>query len=562
MSMIHKNEKFQKVKEAWQKARQKYADKIKPKPNLSGISVKSVYTPEDIEDPEDIESVDLATMPGVYPYTRGLYPDGYLLTPWMQQMVFGYGTCEETREKMERLVEEGMEGYFGHKVFNVVYDIPTMYGIDADHPEAEGNVGQCGAHLSTIEDYEELIRGWDLETSNFSLITGDNCLPGLALIAAAAQKQGKSIDVLHGNSMNWYPRIAVQDIPSWEPKYGFALMGDLIKFCSENIPAWNTTNIFMYGLSEAGATPLQELAYGLAWGKSAIDVGKNAGLEPDQFVGRLGFQVGIQMNFFEEIAKLRALRRMWAQITSDAGCTKPKNMHARVHVHTSGHVLTAQQPLNNTARITMQIMAAVLGGVQSIHSCSYDETIGIPTELSHRTSLRSQQIMMWESGLREVADPLGGSYYLEWLTDKIEKEAWEIYNQLEARGGYMKGLSDGSIKRDIDNSAYHTKQKIKSGERVIVGQNSYVTDEKEEHQPFRVDYEIEKKAVERLRAFKDKRNQQEVDSVLQTLKETCYKFKEGEGSLMPVLIEAAGKGATNGEMMGVMKEAFGWVVTE
>jgi len=508
MSNQDTRENFKKAKEAWEKRRAKYAEKIKPKANLSGIPIKSVYTPE------DIESLDLGTMPGVYPFTRGLYPDGYALTPWMQQMVFGYGCIDDTRKRMETLVEQGMEGYFGHKVFNVVYDIPTMYGIDADHPEAEGNVGQCGVHLASPEDYDELIRGWELETTNFSLITGENCLPGLAHIVAAAERRGKSPDFLRGNSMNWYPRIAVQDIPSWEPKHGYALIADLIKFCTKNLPAWNTTNIFMYGISEAGATPVQELAYGLAWGKSVIDAGKAAGLEPDRFVGRLGFQIGIQMNFFEEIAKLRAHRKMWAKITKDAGCTRPQCMHARVHIHTSGNVLVAQQPLNNTARITMQIMAAVLGGVQSIHSCSYDETIGIPTELSHRTALRSQQIMMWESGLRDVADPLAGSYYVEWLTDRIEQEAWKLFNEVEERGGYMKGLEEGWIKRAIDDSAYERKRKIKSGELPVVGVNRYVTEGKEEHQPFRIDYEIERKAIERIKAFRNKRNQEEVDKAL------------------------------------------------
>jgi len=556
MNIIFNVGKFQKIKEAWEKARAKYADKIKPKPNLSGIPIKTVYTPEDIQD------VDLATMPGVYPFTRGLYPDGYALTAWMQQMVFGYGACEETRKKMETLVKEGMEGYFGHKVFNIVYDIPTMYGIDADHPEAEGNVGQCGVHLATPEDYDEIIRGWELETTNFSLITGDNCLPALAHIVAAAERRGKGPDSLRGNSMNWYPRIAVQDIPSWEPKYGYALMRELIRYCSKHMPAWNTTNIFMYGISEAGATPVQELGYGLAWGKSVIDVCKQGGLEPDKFVGRLGFQVGIQMNFFEEIAKLRAHRRMWAKITKDAGCTRPQCMHARIHVHTSGNVLVAQQPLNNITRIAMQIMAAVLGGVQSIHSCSYDETIGIPTELSHRTALRSQQIIMWESGLRDVTDPLAGSYYIEWLTDRIEKEAWKIFNDVEERGGYMKGLEEGWIKRAIDDSAYERKKAIKSGKFPVVGVNKYVMEEEEEYEPFRVDYEIERKAIERLRAFKAKRNQKEVDNALAALRTACMEFREGRGELMPVLIEAARKGVTNGEMMETMRGAFGWVVME
>jgi len=559
MAAESEQKRFSEQKEAWERERSRYAHKIRPRPNLSGVPIKSVYSRE------DTEGLSLDAFPGVYPFTRGLYPDGYALTPWMQQMVFGFGTIEETRAKMETLVAQGMEGYFGHKVFNVVYDIPTMYGIDADDPEAEGNVGQCGVHLCTAEDYDELIRGWELETTNFSLITGENCLPGLAHIVAAAERRGKPPDALRGNSMNWYPRTAVQDIPSWEPKLGYALMTELIRYCTEHMPAWNTTNIFLYGISEAGATPVQELAYGLAWGKSVLDAGKAAGLEPDRFAGRLGFQVGVQMNFFEEIAKLRALRKMWARITRDAGCAHPKSMHARVHIHTSGNVLVAQQPLNNTARITLQIIAAVLGGVQSIHSCSYDETIGIPTELSHRTSLRSQQIMMWESGMRDVADPLGGSYYVEWLTSRIEEEAWKLFDELEKRGGYMKALSTGWIKQTIDRSAYATKQAITRGALPVVGVNRYVMDRDETAeipQPFRVDHVVERRAIERLRAFRKKRSQPEVDRALDGLKNACQALKNGEGPVMPALVEAARKGVTNGEMMRVMREAFGWEVAE
>ena len=556
MTDIKSSEPFQAAKAAWEKGRRRYVDKIKPKKNLSGIDIKTVYTPEDVAD------IDLATMPGVYPYTRGLYPDGYALTPWMQQMVFGYGTVEESRAKMEKMVAEGMEGYFGYKVFNMVFDIPCMYGIDSDHPEARGNVGQCGCVMCSVEDFDEIMRGWDLKTTNFSWITGDNCLPALALACAAAERQGAPISDLHGNSMNWYPRIAVQDVPSWEPRWGYALMGDLMKFCTTNIPAWNTANIFMYGLSEAGATPLQELAYGLSWGKSVIDAGVNAGLAPDSFVGRLGFQIGIQNDFFEEVAKLRAHRRMWAKITKDAGCTKPQCMHARVHIHTSGNVLTAQQPLNNTARITMQVMAAIMGGVQSIHSCSFDEAISIPTEVSHRTAIRTQQIMMWESGLRNVADPLAGSYYLEWLTDKMEKEAWEIYNDLESKGGYLKGLEEGWVKKAIDDTSYQRKQAVKTGKWPVVGMNMYTTEEEEAYKQFKIDLSIEKKAIHRLKAFKAKRNQQEIDQAINDLKKACAAFKDGKSDLMPALVEAARKGVTNGEMTAPMRDAFGWYVCE
>jgi methylmalonyl-CoA mutase N-terminal domain/subunit len=549
-------DRFEANKIAWAERRARYADRLRPAKTLSGLPVKTVYTRDDVVDS------DLDELPGVFPFTRGLHPDGYALTPWMQQMVFGYGTIEETRQKMEKMVAEGMEGYFGHKVFNTVYDIPCMYGIDADHPEAVGNVGQCGVHMSTGDDYDELIRDWDLESTNFSMITGDNCLPALALLAAAVERRGEPLAKMHGNSMNWYPRIAVQDVPSWEPKWGYALMIDLIKWAMENAPDWNPVNIFMYGLSEAGATPVQELAYGLAWGKSIIDAGLAAGLAPDEFIGRLSFQIGCTVNVFEEAAKFRAHRRMWAKICRDAGATKPSNMHARVHVHTSGYVLTQQQLMNNNARITLQTLAAVLGGVQSIHTCSYDEAVGVPTEASHRTALRTQQILMWESGLRDVADPLGGSYYIEKLTDDMEAAAWEIYDDIEASGGYLHGIETGEIKRNIDNQSYEMKTLINSGELPVVGVNRYVSEEQENYEPFRIDESIEEKAKARLSGYRAKRDDAAVSDALSEVRAACDALKDGSGPLMPALVNAARKGATNGEMMVPMREAFGWFVSE
>jgi methylmalonyl-CoA mutase N-terminal domain/subunit len=556
MSDSKRSEKFDQVLGAWEKVRERYKDKLRPNKTLSGIPLKTVYTQDDVRDS------DLDEMPGVHPFSRGLYPDGYALTPWMQQMVFGYGTIEETRKKMEDMVAEGMEGYFGYNVFNVVYDIPCMYGIDADHPEAESNLGQCGVHMSTGDDYDELIRDWELEKSNISMITGDNCLPALALLVAAAERRGKEPAALRGNSMNWYPRIAVQDVPSWEPKWGYALAVDLIKWATKNAPAWNTTNIFMYGLSEAGATPVQELAYGLAWGKSIIDAGLAAGLDPDAFIGRVSFQIGCTQNLFEEVAKFRAHRRMWAKLCKDAGCKKPSNMHGRVHVHTNGYILTQQQVLNNNARITLQALAAVLGGVQSIHTCSYDEATSIPTEESHRVALRTQQILMWESGVRNVADPLAGSYYVESLTDQIEAKAWEIFDEIEANGGYRAGLESGDIKRAIDNSSWEIKQNINSGKQVVVGLNKFQSESLDQVEPFRVDMAIEKKAKQRLEVYKAKRDQVAVDTALANVALACQSLKDGDGELMPALIDAARAGATNGEMMVPMREAFGWFVSE
>jgi methylmalonyl-CoA mutase N-terminal domain/subunit len=553
---IEERATFEWAKEEWARRRARYADKLRPEHTISGLPLKTVYTQD------DVPAERAADMPGVFPYTRGLYPDGYALTPWAQQMVFGYGTIEETRTKMERLVAEGMEGYFGHKIFNVVYDIPCMYGVDADHPEAKNNLGQCGVHMSTGDDYDELIRDWDLETTNFSMITGDNCLPALALMVAAVERRGEPVASLHGNSMNWYPRIAVQDIPSWEPKWGYALMIDLIRWAIEHAPKWNTANIFMYGLSEAGATPVQELAYGLSWGKSILDAGIAAGLDPDAVAGRLGFQIGCTVSLFEEVAKFRAHRRMWARLTQEAGCVKPASHHARVHVHTSGYVLTAQQLLNNNARITLQALAAVLGGVQSVHTCSYDEAVGVPTEASHRTALRTQQILMWESGVRQVADPLGGSYFVEQLTDQMEAEALEIFTELEERGGFLRGIETGEIKRAIDNSSYELKMKINSGEFPVVGVNRYASEIEGGYEPFRIDHALEDKARARLDAYRGRRDGAATTAALADLAVACEGLKAGTGPVMPAMIDAARAGATNGEMIAVMREAFGWFVSE
>jgi methylmalonyl-CoA mutase N-terminal domain/subunit len=339
-------------------------------------------------------------------------------------------------------------------------------------------------------------------------------------------------------------------------------MIDLIRWSGKNAPHWNPANIFMYGLSEAGATPVQELAYGLAWGKSIIDAGLAAGLEPDEFIGRLSFQIGCTVSLFEEVAKFRAHRRMWAKLCKDAGVQKPSNMHARVHVHTSGYVLTAQQLLNNNARITLQALAAVLGGVQSVHTCSYDEAVGVPTEQSHRTALRTQQILMWETGLRNVADPLGGSYFIEQLTDDMEEEAWAIFDEIESKGGYLAGIESGEIKRAIDDSSYEMKKKVNSGEIPIVGVNRYMTDEPENYEPFKVDPVIEQKAKDRLDEYRAGRDEAAVKQALDDVVAACEALKAGTGELMPALVDAARAGATNGEMMVPMREAFGWYVSE
>jgi methylmalonyl-CoA mutase, N-terminal domain len=521
--------------------------------SASGLPLKTVYAPEDREGKDHSRIGD----PGSYPYTRGLHATAYNRTPWMMQQVLGAGVSEHTREIMDRLVEEGMEGYFGHPVFNVVFDNPTKGGIDPDQPEAKGHVGIGGMSLSHLDDVRRLAKDLPLDKINLSMITGDTCLIALAMYVVAAEERGYRPDQLRGNSMNWLLKSFCVDNPDFPPRNAQKLVVQLIRYATENMPYWNTTNLSGYLIREAGSSAVQELAFTLAWGISTIEACVEAGLDVDAFAPRLGFQIAFHNDFFEEVAKLRALRRMWATILRQRfGAQNPKSMLARVHIHTAGDTLLAQQPMNNTVRVALQTLGSVMAGVQSIHTCAYTETVQIPTEEQARLALRTQQIILHESNVPKVADPLGGSWYVEELTDQVEQAAQGLLDEIDRKGGFVAAIESGWVKSQIVDELLRTHQAIDSGQLVRVGLNKYQVDEAPESRPdfFTIDPEIEQGAIRRITEWKRNRDQDAVRRALEAVRTTAAE----DAYLVPAVMEAVKAHATQGEIMDVLKEVYGW----
>lgn len=519
----------------------------------SGLPLKTVY------DESDREGKDLSHIgqPGELPYTRGLHATAYNKTPWMMQQVLGAGLAEHTREIMDRLVAEGMEGYFGHPVFNVVFDNPTKGGIDPDQPEARGHVGIGGMNLSHLDDIRRLVDGLPLDQINLSMITGDTCLIALAMYVATAEERGYSPDQLRGNSMNWLLKSFCVDNPDFPPRNAQKLVVDLIRYCTENMPKWNTTNLSGYLIREAGANAVQELAFTLAWGIATVEDCVKAGLDVDEFAPRLGFQIAFHNDFFEEVAKLRALRRMWATILRDRfGVTNPKAMMARVHIHTAGDTLLAQQPLNNAVRVAFQTLGSVMAGVQSIHSCAYTETVQIPTEEQARLALRTQQIALHETNVPKVADPLGGSWYVEELTDQVEDAAQSLLDDIDRKGGFVAAIESGWVKGQIVDQLVETHDAIDRSELVRVGLNKYVSEEASESRPdmFTIDPEIEREGVRRITEWKQNRDDDAVQQALGAVRRAA----ENDDHVMPHVLQAVKARATQGEIMDVLKDVYGW----
>jgi methylmalonyl-CoA mutase N-terminal domain/subunit len=520
--------------------------------SASELPLKPYYTPEDREG----TSYEQIGDPGAYPYTRGFHATAYNKTPWMMQQVLGAGLAEHTRAIMDRLVAEGMEGYFGFPVFNVVFDNPTKGGIDPDRPEAKGHVGVGGMNLSHIDDLRRLVKGLPLDKINLSMITGDTCLIALAMYLVAAEEYGYGPEQLKGNSMNWLLKSFCVDNPDFPPRNALKLSVQLIKYCTEHMPYWNTTNFSGYLIREAGCSGVQELAFTMAWGIATIEECVKEGLDVDDFAQRLGFQIAFHNDFFEEIAKLRALRRMWAKVLSERfGASNPKALRARVHIHTAGDTLLAQQPHNNIVRVALQTLGSVLAGVQSIHSCAYTETLQIPNEEQGRLALRTQQVVLHETSAGKVADPLGGSWYLEDLTDRVEAAAWDILDQIDGMGGFIPAIESGWVKGQIVDELFKTHEKIDSGDLVRVGLNKHVVDAPETRPDvFRIDPAIEQEAVDRITAWKANRDQQEVQERLDAVRRAA----EADGQLMPAVMEAVKAKATQGEVMDVLKDVYGW----
>ncbi|MCC6867830.1 MAG: acyl-CoA mutase large subunit family protein [Burkholderiales bacterium] len=520
----------------------------------SGLPLKPAYFPHDVA-ALDFQSIGA---PGIFPFTRGLYAAQYQFMPWANQPVIGYGLPEETRRRMDYLQSQGMTGYFGNTFYNLVYDLVSHEGIDPDHPAAEGRVGQCGMAVYTREDNARLFDGLPLDKMNVVHISYYENLPVLAHYLAYARRRGVPWEKLGGNSMNWYYQSAYTGMTCFPPKAGMDLAAEIVSFCAKRMPKWNTVNIFGYGMEEAGSTAVQEVAFSVAAG---IDYARNCiakGLEPDEFLHRFGFQISQANDFFEEVCKIRALRRIWARKCHELGARDPRSMHVRIHTHTSGAVLTAQQPVNNLIRTTLHAFGAALAGVQAMEVSTFDEALAIPTEHSATMALRVQQIIQEESGITRVADPLGGSYYVEALTNQIEAAAIAIIDAVEKRGGYHK--CHDYVREQIEASAVRWRDQVDMKERMLVGVNKYQSDDVQDVEVFKVNPDSERIAIERIQALRATRDRARWEAAMAQLEEATIRFNTGEiGVLLPAMIDASDADATTGELMGVLKKHLGWM---
>ncbi len=527
----------------------------------SGLPLEPCYFPHDIAE------LDFAAIgaPGAYPFTRGNLPASYQLMAWANQPVIGYGLPEHTRERMELLAEQGMVGYFGNRFYNLVYDLVSHEGLDPDHPAARGRIGQCGMAVYSANDMARLFDGMDLTQMNVVHITYYQVLPALAQYIAYAGRRGVAPAELRGNSMNWYHQSAYVGMSAFPPAQGLKLAVELIGYCTRHMPRWNTTNFFGYGIEEAGGTAVQEVGLMLAFGIELARACLATGLEPDRFLPRFGFQIAQANDFFEEIAKIRALRRLWAITMHERfGAKDPRSMHVRIHTHTAGAVLTAQQPLVNLIRTALHALGAALAGTQAMEVSAYDEALAIPTPEAATLALRVQQVIGEETNVGAVSDPLGGSWYVESLTDQIARAALELAGEVEAQGGYVEAQQRGWIRAQIEASADRWRAQVDSGERRVVGLNCHRVEEEPAVPIFRVDPEVERIAVGRIREHRAARDEARWKQAMAGFERAAERFAGqevadlGEAELMQAAVEAARADATTGEMMGVLKSALGW----
>jgi len=494
--------------------------------------------------------MDELGLPGEYPYTRGIYPTMYRGRPWTMRMFSGFGSPEHTNRRLKYLLKEGETG------LSIAFDMPTLYGYDADSTRAEGEVGKCGVSISSLEDMETMLRGIPLGEVSTSMTINAPAAVLTAMYAAVGEAQGVPIEKLRGTvQTDILKEYIAQKEWAFPPEAHLRIIRDLMVFCTRNMPYWNYISISGYHIREAGANAVQELAFTLADGFSYVELGKKAGLDVDAFAPRLSFFFNCDMDFFEEIAKFRAARRIWATVMKEKfGAKNPRSLLLRFHTQTSGVSLTWQQPLNNIIRTTIEALAAVLGGTQSLHTNSYDEAWALPTEEAVTVALRTQQIIAEETGVTDVIDPLGGSYYLEWLTNEMEERAFRYFEKIDGMGGVLEAIKQGYIQREIANTSYEKSKLMESGQKSIVGVNKYVVEEEKPIQYLKVNPALQRKASTRLKALRRNRNER---AVLDSLRELKRAFAdEQENSMYPIL-KTVKSYATLQEIMDVGREVFG-----
>ncbi len=513
---------------------------------VSDEEISLQYTPADLEGFDFLEKVGF---PGGYPYTRGVHPSMYRGRLWTMRQFSGFGSAEDTNARYHYLLGQGQTG------LSVAFHFPTLMGYDSDHPRARGEVGMCGVAVDTLRDMEILFRGIPLERITTSMTINAPAAILLAMYIAVAEQQGISSRKIGGTIQNDILKEYIAQ-HSWifPPDPSMRIITDILAYCSDHVPKWNTISISGYHIREAGSTAVQELAFTLANAIAYVQAGIDAGIPVDAFAPRLSFFFNAHMDFFEEIAKYRAARRMWAGIMRDRFRANEENSwKLRFHTQTAGVTLTAQQPFNNVVRVALQGLMAVLGGTQSLHTNSMDETLALPTEQAVTIALRTQQIIAEESGVANSIDPLGGSFLLETLTDEMEKKAWAYIRKIDEMGGMVEAVKRGYPQKEIIDASYHYQRLIEKGEKRIVGVNCYRGDEKIPITLLKIDKEVERKQVERTREVRKKRHARRVASRIDALKEASL----SRTNLMPVILDAVKEYVTLGEICDAFRGTMG-----
>ena len=514
--------------------------------SLSGLPVQPLYTPEDLRGWTYDEKLGY---PGEYPFTRGVYPTMYRGRVWTMRMFAGFGRPEDTNARFKYLLAQGQTG------LSTAFDMPALMGYDADHPRARGEVGREGVSISTLDDFERLFDGIPLGDVTTSMTINCTASIALAMYLAVAEKQGVAWSRVGGTMQNdMLKEFIAQKEWICPPAPAVRIVTDMIEFTSTHVPRFNPVSISGYHIREAGSTAVQELAFTLADGLAYVEAALARGLDVDSFAPRLSFFFDIHNDFFEEIAKLRAARRIWARFMKERyGAKKPESLRLRTHTQTAGVSATAQQPLNNVARVALQALAAVLGGAQSLHTNSYDETWALPTEEAVTVALRTQQILAEETGVALTVDPLGGSYFLETLTDQMEGATLEYIRKIDAMGGMIRAIDAGYPQKEIADAAYRYQLMDDRGEKVVVGVNKYVMTETRPIAYLRIDEAVELEQIDRVRRFKASRDMAKVERRLKQLADACREPR----NVMPILIEAVKDYASLGEISDVYRQVFG-----
>lgn len=516
-------------------------------PERKHIPQQRIYTPLDIEETNYETEIGF---PGSYPFTRGVQPTMYRGRFWTMRMYAGFSTAEESNKRYRYLIESGATG------LSCAFDLPTQIGYDSDDEISTGEVGKVGVAIDSLADMEILFDQIDLGKVSTSMTINAPASVLLAMYIAVAEKQGVAADKLKGTIQNdILKEYAARGTYIFPPKPSMRLITNIFEYCSKNVPNWNTISISGYHIREAGSTASQEIAFTIADGIAYAEAAIKAGLDVDAFAGRLSFFWNAHNNVLEEVAKFRASRRVWAKIMKERfGAKNPKSWMLRVHTQTAGSMLTAQQPNNNIVRVALQTAAAVMGGTQSLHTNSRDEALALPTEDSVMVALRTQQIVAYESGLADVIDPLAGSYYVEALTNKIEKEAWEYIKKIDEIGGAVAAIEKGYIQKEIQDSAYRWQMDVESGAKTIVGVNKFQVEEKPVEGLLKVDASVGEKQKAKLAQMKAKRDNEAVKQALAELETACNDENE---NLMPHILKAVKTYATLGEICGIMRKVFG-----